>query len=74
MATMVENPASHPAAPPLQKTKEEEEEEAAAMAQQQEQEAREEGEGGRDVVPPSFHLLADDWNQYFVEVGDWLVR
>ncbi|XP_063592984.1 synapse-associated protein of 47 kDa-like isoform X10 [Penaeus indicus] len=72
MATMVENPASLPAASPLQKTKEEAEE--AAMAQQQEQEAGEEGgEGGRDVVPPSFHLLADDWNQYFVEVGDWLV-
>ncbi|XP_047489628.1 synapse-associated protein 1-like isoform X5 [Penaeus chinensis] len=70
MATMVESPASHPAASPLQKTEEEAE---AAMAQQQEQEAGEEGEGGRDVVPPSFHLLADDWNQYFVEVGDWLV-
>lgn len=70
MATMVESPASHPAASPLQKTREEEEEEA----QQQEQEPGEEGEGGRDVVPPSFHLLADDWNQYFVEVGDWLVR
>ncbi|XP_069990440.1 synapse-associated protein of 47 kDa isoform X4 [Penaeus vannamei] len=70
MATMVESPASHPAASPLQKTREEEEEEE---AQQQEQEPGEEGEGGRDVVPPSFHLLADDWNQYFVEVGDWLV-
>lgn len=71
MATMVESPASHPAASPLQKTREEEEEEE--EAQQQEQEPGEEGEGGRDVVPPSFHLLADDWNQYFVEVGDWLV-
>lgn len=26
------------------------------------------------VVPPSFHQLAQDWNKYFVEVGDWLVR
>ncbi|XP_042221886.1 uncharacterized protein LOC121866331 [Homarus americanus] len=25
------------------------------------------------VVPPSFHQLAEDWNKYFVEVGDWLV-
>lgn len=28
---------------------------------------------GKDVVPPSLHQLAGDWNQYFVEVGDWLV-
>ncbi|XP_042867131.1 synapse-associated protein of 47 kDa-like isoform X11 [Penaeus japonicus] len=70
MATLVETPASHPAALPLQKTKEEVEEEAIA---QQEQEEGVEGQDGRDVVPPSFHHLADDWNQYFVEVGDWLV-
>ncbi|XP_068218941.1 synapse-associated protein of 47 kDa-like isoform X11 [Palaemon carinicauda] len=30
-------------------------------------------EDGQIVVPPSFHQLAEDWNHYFVEVGDWLV-
>ncbi|XP_066973835.1 synapse-associated protein 1 isoform X13 [Macrobrachium rosenbergii] len=30
-------------------------------------------EEGQNIVPPSFHQLAEDWNHYFVEVGDWLV-
>lgn len=27
-----------------------------------------------EILPPSFHQLAEDWNKYFIEVGDWLVR
>nr|XP_045596719.1 synapse-associated protein of 47 kDa-like isoform X9 [Procambarus clarkii] len=26
-----------------------------------------------EVLPPSFRHLAQDWNKYFVNVGDWLV-
>lgn len=32
------------------------------------------GKQEQEVVPPSLYHLAQDWNQYFVEVGDWLVR
>ncbi|CAL4088698.1 unnamed protein product [Meganyctiphanes norvegica] len=28
---------------------------------------------GEEVVPPSFYMLADDWNKHFVQAGEWLV-